>query len=161
MNQAKQLAVFCTLLLWGTVIGGVAYSHLVFFPPYLSHLPESTNLINGPYGVHDENFWMLIHPLLILSLIITLLLNWKLVDRRRYILIAMGIYALAIIATAIYFVPELKAFAESNRSTTISTAEWLQRGQQWQYLSWTRGFFMYVGFVMMLIALTKSRIENI
>jgi len=160
MQQSKLLFVFITVIIWATVIGGAAYSSIVYFPPYLSHLPESTNLINGPYGLHDEYFWGLIHPLLIISLVITLILNWKLPDRRKYVLIAAGIYALAIISTVVYFVPELKAFAESNLSKTTSAAEWLQRGQRWQYLSWVRGILMYCGFVMMLIALTKSRIET-
>ena len=43
---------------------------------------------------------MLIHPAAILSIIITLVLNWKLAARRKFILITVAIYALAIIATA-------------------------------------------------------------
>lgn len=160
MNRAAQLFLFITLTLWATVIGGIMYSHIVYFPPYLGHLPESTALLNGPYGLHDENFWMLIHPVLILSLIITVILNWKLKARRKYIFIAMGIYALAIIATATYFLPELFLFAKSNESNAMTPTEWINRGQTWQYLSWVRGFFMYVGFVLLLIALINDRKEN-
>ena len=159
MQRARQLSLFITLILWGTLIGGVMYSHLVLFPPYLSHLPESTSLINGPYGIHDENFWMLIHPVAILSIIITLVLNWKLAARRKFILITVGIYAVAILATALYFVPGLMAFADSKNSNTPAS-EWFQRGQTWQHLSWIRGFFMYLGFVTLLIALTKNRMED-
>ena len=156
MQRAAQLFLFVTLILWGTLIGGIMYSHVVFFSAYLSHLPESTALINGPYGLRDEAFWMLIHPALILSMIITLVLNWKSVSRRKYILIPFFIYALTILATSMYFVPELMAFAKSNQAGSTSAAEWLQRGQQWQYLSWIRGFFMYLGFVLLLVALSKK-----
>ncbi len=156
MQRAAQIFLFITVIIWGTLIGGIMYSHIVFFPAYLSHLPQSTALINGPYGLKDEAFWMLIHPAMILSIIITILLNWKAASRRKYILIPLFIYALTITATFIYFVPELMAFAKSDQASSTSPAEWLQRGRQWQYLSWVRGFFMYLGFVLLLIALAKK-----
>ncbi|HEY6171909.1 MAG TPA: DUF1772 domain-containing protein [Candidatus Kapabacteria bacterium] len=155
MGRAKELLLFITLICWGTLIGGVMYSHVVYFPPYLSHLPESTALINGPFGLHDENFWMFIHPLAIVSIIATLIFNWKLTARRKYILITMGIYAVAIIATAAFFLPELMEFANSSMSS-VPASEWLERGQRWQYLSWIRGASLYVGFVMLLIAFKKN-----
>ncbi|HMG14271.1 MAG TPA: hypothetical protein VK590_02420 [Saprospiraceae bacterium] len=154
MNKTGQVLMFISLILWGTLIGGVMYSHLVYFPPYLSRLPESNSLITGPFGIQDGHFWMLLHPAMILTLLLTLLANWKLETRRKYILITMSIYALAIISTFCYFVPELKAFADSMHST-IPANEWYQRGQTWQHLSWVRGSFMYLGFVFLLIALTK------
>ena len=117
MQKAKQISLIITIILWATLAGAVVYSHIVYFPPYLSHLPESTSLISGEYGLHEGNFWMMIHPVAILSTIISLILNWKLTSRRRFILIALGIYALAIICTAFYFVPELMAFANSKNDT--------------------------------------------
>jgi phosphoglycerol transferase MdoB-like AlkP superfamily enzyme len=154
--QTKQLSLFITIIIWATLIGGVTYSHIVFFPPYLSHLPESNNLITGSYGLKERNFWMAIHPAVILSTIITLIFNWRQKERFRFIIIAGIIYALAIIATALYFVPGLIAFAESNNSA-FTTAYWYERGQTWQRWSWVRGTFLYVGFTMLLIALTKNK----
>lgn len=156
MQQTKQISLIITLILWATLAGAIMYSHIVYFPPYLSHLPASTNLISGEYGLHDENFWKLIHPVTILSTLISLILNWKLTTRRKFIFIALAIYALALITTATYFVPELIAFADSKNATTVTVAEWYQRGQTWQHLSWVRGFFMSCGFVMLLMALAKD-----
>ena len=152
--KLKTIALMISVILWGTVLGGIVYSHIVYFPVYLSALPDSAVLVNGPYALHEENFWMLIHPLIILSLIITLALNWKLKARRKLIAITMVLYALAIIATTLYFVPELRAFANSPK-LGISSAEWLARGQRWQYLSWLRGGVMFVAMVPLLLALTK------
>jgi hypothetical protein len=56
------------------------------------------------------------------------------------------------VATALYFVPELMAFANSPRSA-VPPAEWLARGQRWQRLSWLRGAVMYVAFIPLLLAL--------
>src|SRR5215210_353937 len=105
------LALFLTIILWGTLLGGIAYAHLVYFPVFLSALPDSAVVVNGPYGLHEAIFWMSIHPLLILSLIVALALNWKAKPRRRLTLISLAIYFLVLVVTQIYFIPELVAFA--------------------------------------------------
>ena len=146
------VSLMLSIVLWGTLLGGVAYSHLVYFPAYLSALPESAVVVNGPYGLNEARFWTLIHPLLILSLITTLILNWRQRRRRKLIGVTVALYALAIVATALYFVPELVAFADSPNSA-VSPAEWLARGQRWQRLSWVRGAVMYIAFIPLLLAL--------
>ena len=78
-------ALFLSVILWGTLLGGIAYSHIVYFPVYLSALPASSVVVNGTYGLNEATFWLTIHPLLLISLIITLALNWK--NRRRLKLI--------------------------------------------------------------------------
>lgn len=160
MLPAKQISLFLTVTVWATLIGGVMYSHIVYFPPYLSHLPTSNSLITGEYGLKDGNFWMIVHPLAILSTIFSLVLNWRLKGNRKLILASLCIYALAIVATAAYFVPELMAFADGGASTTVSADEWFRRGQTWQHLSWIRGAFMYSAFILLVIALTKGNRER-
>lgn len=147
-------SLFLVVILWGTLLGGIAYSHLVYFPVYLSALPDSAVVVNGTYGLHESIFWLTIHPLLILSLIITLVLNWKSKLRRKLILGSFAIYFLVLVITQLYFLPELSAFAQSPESK-VSPSEWLMRGQRWQKLSWIRGGVMYVGIVPLLLALTK------
>ena len=160
MIQARQVSLFVALTFWAIIIGGVMYSHIVYFPAYLSHLPESNKLITGEYGLHDENFWLFVHPFAILTTIATLILNWKMKTRRKLILISFSIYALAIVATASYFLPNLLAFASSNTNTTVTPSEWYQRGQTWQHFSWIRGASLYIGFLMLLMALTKGYLQD-
>jgi hypothetical protein len=148
-------SLFLAIILWGTLLGGIAYSHLVYFPVYLSALPDSAVVVTGTYGLHEATFWMIIHPLLILSLIVTLILNWRLRARRNLILISFVVYVLVIIISQIYFIPELVAFARSAESS-LTPAEWLARGQRWQRLSWIRGAVCYAAFVPLLLALTKA-----
>lgn len=148
-------SLFLTIILWGTVLGGIVYSHLVYFPVYLSALPDSAVVVNGPYGLREAVFWMTIHPLLILSLIAALALNWKFKSRRKLISISFAIYFLVLVVTQIYFIPELIAFEQSPQSKVLP-AEWLARGQRWQRLSWIRGAIMYAGILPLLLALSKT-----
>jgi hypothetical protein len=147
-------SLFLAVILWGTLLGGIAYSHLVYFPVYLSALPDSAVVVTGPYGLHEAIFWMTIHPLLILSLIVALVLNWKSRSRRKLILISFAIYFLVLVITQIYFLPELVAFEQSPQSN-VSPSEWLARGQRWQRLSWIRGAIMYAAILPLLLALTE------
>jgi hypothetical protein len=146
--------LFLVVILWGTLLGGIFYSHLVYFPVYLSALPDSAVVVTGPYGLHEARFWLTVHPLLILSLIVALVLNWKFRARRKLILISFAIYFLVLVVTQIYFLPELGAFERSPNSN-VSASEWLARGQRWQRLSWVRGAIMYAGILPLLLALTK------
>ena len=149
MTRARDLALAAAILVWATICGGIVYSHIVWFPPYLSGLPKTAALTNT---IHDEYFWITVHPLAILTLIVALAFNWKLRARRNLILTTIAIYAVAgIAATSIYFVPELMAF-RSSAASTVSAAEWYARGQTWQHLSWVRGTFMYLAFIPLLLA---------
>ncbi|MDQ1728941.1 MAG: hypothetical protein QOD33_1066 [Pyrinomonadaceae bacterium] len=156
MDRAKLATplLMLAIVLWGTLLGGIAYSHLVYFPVYLSDLPASAVLVNGPYGLNEAVFWLIIHPLLIIALVATLVLNWRSASRRRLIAISFAIYVVVLLVSQFYFVPELALFKHSPESTLPGT-EWLMRGRRWQRLSWLRGAVMYLGFVPLLIALTK------
>ena len=160
MNRAGNISLLTATVLWATLIGGIVYSHLVFFPAYLPNLPESTSLIKGPYALVDERFWMLIHPLLIVTMVLALILNWKTSERKKLMLSALGIYLIVLVVTFIYFVPELLAFAKSAESD-IEKREWVRRGTRWEQLSWIRGVFMFGGFVLLQIALTKNNLSTI
>ncbi len=142
------------IVVWGTLLGGIAYSHLVYFPVYLSDLPSSAVVVNGPYAMNDGIFWVIIHPLLITSLAAALVLNWKSSSRRRLIAISFVVYVTLLLISLFYFVPELVLFKNSPQSTVAAT-EWLARGRRWQRLSWLRGIGAYIAFLPLLIALTK------
>lgn len=153
-------SLFPPVILWGILLGGIVYSHIAFMPVYLSGLPDSTVLVTGKYAVNEAPFWMTIHPLLVLSLAIALCFNWRSRPRRKLISFSLAIYLSVIAATAVYFVPELLAFAESAGSE-VPAAEWQARGALWQNLSLIRGAVCFLGFVPLLIALSRSADEPI
>lgn len=149
-------ALMFSVILWGVLLGGVVYSHIVYFPVYLSHLPESAVLTNGDYALHEENFWMLLHPLLILSLIVSLATNWRHAFRRKMIAATLTVYAAIIVISMLYFIPQLGEFQASPRSG-ISTAEWQQRGAHWQHMSWIRGATLFIFSIPLLFGLAKPK----
>jgi hypothetical protein len=160
--STRNLGTFVLMLaivLWGTLLGGIVYSHLVFFPAYLSDLPASAVVVNGPYGMSEGIFWVIIHPLLIVALAAALVLNWNSRPRRRLIAISFAVYVAILLISLFYFVPELVLFKNSPQST-VPAAEWLARGRRWQRLSWLRGLVAYVMFIPLLLALTKPAADD-
>ena len=101
----RTYSLILAIFFWATLLGGITYSHLVYFPAYLSDLPNSAVVVTGKYGLNEGRFWMTVHPLLILSLIITLALNWKFKPRRKLIMMSFGIYILILIITILFFSP--------------------------------------------------------
>jgi uncharacterized membrane protein len=148
-------SLFPAIIFWGILLGGIAYSHTTFIPVYLSDLPNSAVVVTGKYGLNEAPFWTTIHPLLILSLIVALALNWKFKARRKLIVTSFGIYISVLIVSAVYFVPELMAFAKSPESN-LPASEWLARGHRWEKLSRIRGVICFISFVPLLVALTKQ-----
>ena len=153
------LALMFSIILWGILIGGVVYSHIIYFPVFLGDLPESSSIVTGRYRLDESVFWMSLHPLLILSLIASLVLNWKLRRRRNLILTTMIVYLGAIVATGIYFVPELIAFSESSNSA-IGKTEWMARGWWWQRWSWLRGSILFIAYFPLMLALVTTPAEE-
>lgn len=154
-SKLKTYSLFLTVIVWGTLLGGIIYEHFVFMPVYLSALPASAVIVSGEYGLDNSVFWRWIHPFLIFSFALTLALNWKSKTRRKLLMTSAVVYALALTATFLYFVPELMEFKNSPNLPNVSPAEWFRRGQLWLILSWIRGAAMYAGILPLLIALTK------
>ena len=143
-----------TIIVWGVLLGGIVYSHIVYFPPYLSNLPDSSVIVTGKYALHEENFWKLIHPVLILSLILAIIFNWKNRSRRKNILISFVVYAIVLIISSIYFIPELINFSKS-ASSPLPASEWMRRSANWFTYSIIRGTSLFVAIVPLFVALLK------
>ncbi|MBD0331870.1 MAG: DUF1772 domain-containing protein [Chitinophagaceae bacterium] len=158
MRFSTVILIVATII-WGTLLGGIVYSHIVYFPAYLSHLPESAVVVTGPYGLKEGYFWMTIHPLLILSLIIALIANWKNKRRRKLLLFSSILYAVVLAITSIYFLPELAQF-EKSASSAISAEQWKGRTNRWFTFSIIRGIVMYAGIVPLVIGLTRPAVAE-
>ena len=147
------------IIIWGVLLGGIVYSHIVYFPVFLSNLPDSAVLVNGKYALHEENFWMAIHPVLIVLLIITTISNWRNRPRRKKILISFVLYAVVLIVSSIYFIPELINFSKSATSL-LPPSEWLRRSSNWMTYSIIRGIIMFAGIIPLFIALLKPGVNK-
>ena len=136
------------------VIGGGTYEHLAVVPAWSSAVPASLTMFQGAYALTAQNFWIPIHPVTLLLMTASLVLNWN-TERRKFILTALGGYLTVLAVTAVYFVPELMALIQTTYSTTID-AELTRRANLWETLSLLRLAFLLLLAITMLFGLTKS-----
>lgn len=151
------IVLIAAIIMWGVILGGIAYSHIVYFPVLLSDLPASSAIVNGKYALHEEKFWMAIHPVLIALLLISIASNWNNRLRRKNILVSFILYAIVLIVSAIYFIPELINF-NTSASTALPASEWMRRGNNWMTYSIIRGVFMFAAIIPLFMALLKPAV---
>lgn len=133
------------------VIGGAVYEHLALVPVWASAVPASLTVFQGPYRLAPEKFWMLIHPVTIVLMVIALVANWA-SDRRALILTPLVGYVVILVATWLYFVPELMELTQTPISGTVDAAL-TARASSWETLSLVRLGFLFVLAITLLSSL--------
>lgn len=140
-------------LSFSVIVGAAIYEHTALWPAAFSEPPKSLSVFQGPYRLNAAAFWMPVHPVTLLLLVITLVVSWK-TKRRKHLLITMAGYVLILLATFSFFVPELLELTGTAYSDTVDPS--LQaRGSRWITLSLVRGGILIVLAINLLLGLTE------
>jgi hypothetical protein len=153
MSPIRTFVVILSSISFIIVIGGAVYEHLALVPAWTSAVPASLSVFQGEYRLAPENFWIPVHPITILLLIGSLILNWK-TGRRSFILATLVGYAIVLAITFLYFVPELMALTQSAYSTAVDP-ELTARAGRWETLSLVRLAFLILLAISLLYGLSK------
>lgn len=153
MNRFGTAALILGSISFIIVIGGAVYEHLAVVPMWSSAVPASLAMFQGEYGLKAQNFWIPIHPVTIVLLLAALVLNWR-TGRRIWILLPLVGYAIVLIITSIYFVPELLALTQSPYELRTD-AGLTDRANLWEALSLVRLGFLMVLAVFLLMGLSR------
>ncbi len=141
------------------VVGGATYEHLAIVPVWASAVPASLSMFQGDFPIAAQRFWIPAHPISLLLLTASLILNWK-SKRRNAILAGLVGYLAVLIITFVYFVPELMAITRSTYSPGVDNVL-TQRAGTWESLSLMRLGFLYAMAVIFLFGLsTRTDSEN-
>jgi len=130
------------------------YEHIAVIPQWSAAPPKSLSMHQGDYRLKAENFWMMIHPITLLLMIVALILNWK-NPRRKNIMITLGVYFLILVITTVWFVPELISITGTIYQDTMDETL-TGRAGLWEMLSIIRMLVLFVLCVILLAALLKS-----
>ena len=153
MKIANILLILATMS-FIIIIGGAVYEHLAVVPSWSAAPPSSLAIFHLEYPLTAQYFWMGVHPVTILLLIGALITNWHTL-RRINILTSLIGYAIILVITSIYFVPELMDFMGTPASDSVDQSM-VSRASMWEILSLVRlGFLLIIGYLL-LSALTKS-----
>lgn len=150
----KNLIYSLTCLSFSVIIGSAIYEHLCVVPQWTAGPPASLSMFQGDYGLYPQAFWIPIHPVTVVLMLITLLLSWK-SPRRINVLIPFIGYAGVLAITFVYFVPELIAITTTAYADTVD-AGLTERAKQWEMLSLVRLGFLVLLSLILFSGLTKN-----
>jgi hypothetical protein len=154
MNSPKNLTLILACIAFISVIGAAVYEHIAVVPQWSAGPPLSLSMFQGEYGLNPAPFWQFIHPVTLVLLITSVILNRK-NSRKRFIGIGLLIYVTILVITALYFVPELMSII--NTPFGNQTDEQLRnRAETWESLSLLRLFVLVITACILLSSLTKS-----
>lgn len=128
---------------WGVLCGAIIYEHLAIVPVWAKCPPESLTMWRGPHRVRAERLWIPLHPVVVLLLVLSFVLNWSVEPVATRILITLVGYLVILAATAVFFVPELMKLV-IDEQTVIDPAVWRARSLRWERLSIARGLVAVV-----------------
>lgn len=141
-STAGLVALWLAMLAATGVCAAGSYEHVVIVPQWTSAPPESIAMFHGPHAIDTGRWWKAVHvPTLLLTLVAFTLLSWH--PRRRFVAGALGGYALLLVLTAAWILPELTALT-SDPSAPIPPEDWRVRAQRWELVSLLRLAVMYV-----------------
>lgn len=115
-------------------IGGGLFEHMVLQPLWSAAPPASFSVIQPGTGVPLQTFWLPVHGAITVFLILSLVLAWRDVRTRRWLLVALASYVVMRAWSFAYFVPEMLAFQEVP-TDGAPTPELLARVESWTF--WT------------------------
>ncbi|GAA0360774.1 hypothetical protein [Bacillus horti] len=151
------LIVLITLLAFE--LGGAFYEWIVVASQWSSYPPQSFSILQGEYALPLDSFWMPLHMVAQFVIVLSLILCWKDKQRRKFMLILVGLYIALRVPTFMYFIPELEFF----RTTSTDTA-WSQgmqdRADRWVLLSIGRTAIIAVSYVLAWMALSVSTLQT-
>jgi len=140
---------------WGVLCGAMLYEHVAVVPQWARRPPESLTMWTGEHRLKAERFWMSIHPILLALLVVALVTAWDDAAQRERLLIVVGGYALVLVTTGAWYVPELMKLIR-DPAAPITPERWRARARRWELLSLARGALILVLAWPLLGALRAS-----
>ena len=153
MKSAKNILLILASVSFIIALGGGTYEHVAVVPRWSAAPPLSLSMFQGNYGLNPAMFWRFIHPVTLLFLISSIILNWK-NGRRNGIVIVTAGYFIILVVTFTYFVPELIKIITTPYANTVDP-DLQSRAALWEKLSIGRLLIMILLAFQLLSCLTK------
>ncbi|MBL0741443.1 hypothetical protein [Chryseolinea lacunae] len=145
---ATPLLIACALFL-AIGNGTGLYEHMFAIPAMLSSPDALHNVINSNQG-QPTRFWIPLHALILITLILSLIFNWKDPNRKRLVLM-VSISYLYISIVSIFFAKQLFAFED-----IADVQEFARQTSRWIALSWHRPMMGLASVVLLMVAISRS-----
>ena len=152
-SRISTFLTYAAMAVFLMVCGASLFEHAALATSWAKNPPASLQMFHGEYGVAPQNFFRVAQPSLGVLLVWALVSSRKNRARRNLLVIALGGYVAAMIATGVYFVPELKNTLLG--TPAISSDELRARALTWEKLALGRTIWMLL-FAIPLMRATRE-----
>ena len=107
-QRAGVALLWCVLVLVGTMFGASVYQRVALIPEWGGALPQSVAQYFGDprAGQAIDRFWTFVTGPTALTIVLSLVLNWPVTDRRRWVAAGAGFFFAMLAWTVLYFIPQ-------------------------------------------------------
>ncbi len=145
MANASLLITTVTYLLLN---GAQLFETAVLVPVWTAAPPSSLYLFQGQYGLDFKVFWIVAHTLHELTFLAAIVLNWKILFRRRVLLIVFACHLVVRAWTLLYFAPVIISFQELPVSDTTDQML-IEKAALWRSMNLVRvSLFMILSIIL-------------
>jgi uncharacterized membrane protein len=157
MSKIKEIILIIAIISLGTLFGGGLYESVVNAPNFRAGLPNSVEHFRQFMSVANPgSFFRVVAPLTQISLLVSLILNWKKPPRRRWWLLAALI--LVVTADAItfgYVYPRNDILFSNPLQISLELLE--KTAAEWMYANYIRVVLTVTSLVFTIRSLLVSR----
>jgi len=164
MTTGQKIAeglLWLAALFMGILVGGSVYQRMSLIPYWAGDLPGSlVRYFHDPAVAQSIGaFWTRILIPVGLSLVLTLIANWRMRGRRLWIGVALGCFLVALVWTGIYFVPKGVIPLFEKDGAGLSGDQITAMARMWINLDWIRMGLTVVAFFALMRA-TALRVAS-
>lgn len=146
------ILIACIIFLSISAAAGL-YEHLFGIPEMLKS--PSTMIINSNNDLGQAvKFWIPNHLLILITLVISLIFNWKIPTRKKLVLSAFISY-MYITIISIFFAKKLEIF-----KTMVDNIDFQKQTSLWITVSWHRPILMILIEMLLLVALSRPLLNG-
>jgi hypothetical protein len=151
-NKLATPVLIACALFFGMNVGTGLYEHMFGIPQMLRSPTAMVEANNNNLG-QAQRYWIPLHGLILITLISSLIFNWKNPGRKKLLLWTfIGYVYISIVS--IFFAKELFAFKD-----LPDGPEFYRRTKQWIALSWHRPILMLFLELLLLIAISRPALK--
>lgn len=160
-NSRADKWLFAATALYFVMNGAQLWETAIMVPAWTAAPPQSLHFFHGPYGLDFKIFWIVLHSVHEVVLILALIFNWRISYRKAALLILLAIHIGLRVWTLQYFAPVIIEFQSMHASQEIDP-KLVGKASAWKNLNYVRVslFFMVnLGFVY-LLSLNSNKNAN-
>ncbi len=141
-----------SIFLYFTMNGAQLWETVLFVPAWSANPPETLYFFNGPSGIELSKFWIILHAVHEVSMVVALIYNWAFPKRRNWMLFLFCVHISLRVWTLIYFAPVILEF-QNTAIGGVAHQDIIQKAKDWRNLNYLRVavyFLVNLAFVRVL-----------